>query len=90
MEHVITQVPQIFTLSSILTFLCESAEVEGKVLEGVSLAGLGACQLQWDELTNRGIQFLSAPKQVRRLLLGPQGASFVWVMQFCWLCSSFA
>mmetsp|Transcript_43464 Transcript_43464/g.82931 ORF Transcript_43464/g.82931 Transcript_43464/m.82931 type:complete len:377 (+) Transcript_43464:202-1332(+) len=41
------------------------SEIENRTVEAVSLIGLGACQLQWDELTNRGIQFLSAPRQVR-------------------------
>mmetsp|Transcript_40289 Transcript_40289/g.75468 ORF Transcript_40289/g.75468 Transcript_40289/m.75468 type:complete len:726 (-) Transcript_40289:840-3017(-) len=40
-------------------------EIANKTVEAVSLIGLGACQLQWDELTNRGIHFLSAPRQVR-------------------------
>lgn len=41
------------------------AEIENKVVEAVSLIGLGACQLQWVELSSRGISFLSAPRQVR-------------------------
>lgn len=41
------------------------ADIRGKVVEAVSLAGLGGCQLQWDELANRDLQFLSDPKQVQ-------------------------
>eukprot|EP00240_Pyramimonas_obovata_P000077 CAMPEP_0118924910 /NCGR_PEP_ID=MMETSP1169-20130426/2840_1 /TAXON_ID=36882 /ORGANISM="Pyramimonas obovata, Strain CCMP722" /LENGTH=1153 /DNA_ID=CAMNT_0006866059 /DNA_START=133 /DNA_END=3590 /DNA_ORIENTATION=- len=41
------------------------AEIEDKTVEAVSLVGLGAAQLQWDELTRRGLQFLSMPKQIR-------------------------
>jgi len=39
-------------------------QIEGKIVEAVSLVGLGACQLQWNELVDRGISFMSAPKQV--------------------------
>lgn len=47
------------------TVCASNTEVEGKVLEADSLVGLGACQLQWEELRSRGIELLSAPKQVR-------------------------
>lgn len=46
------------------------AEIENKTVEAVSLVGLGACQLQWDELINRNIQFLSAPRQVGVVPIG--------------------
>jgi hypothetical protein len=40
------------------------ADLKGKIVEAVSISGLGACQLQWRELLANGIDFLNDPKQV--------------------------
>jgi hypothetical protein len=39
--------------------------IKGKVVEAVSISGLGACQMQWRELQSRGLEFLVDPKEVR-------------------------
>ncbi|KAK3287743.1 hypothetical protein CYMTET_4760, partial [Cymbomonas tetramitiformis] len=39
-------------------------DIKDNIVEAVSISGLGACQLQWDELVQRGLDFLSDPKQV--------------------------
>eukprot|EP00873_Tetraselmis_striata_P034143 jgi/Tetstr1/454407/TSEL_041308.t1 len=40
-------------------------DLKGKIVEAVSVTGLGACQLQWHELQRNGIDFMNDPKQVR-------------------------
>lgn len=40
------------------------ADLKGKIVEAVSVTGLGACQLQWHELQRNGIDFMNDPKQV--------------------------
>eukprot|EP00238_Polyblepharides_amylifera_P001073 CAMPEP_0196572604 /NCGR_PEP_ID=MMETSP1081-20130531/2618_1 /TAXON_ID=36882 /ORGANISM="Pyramimonas amylifera, Strain CCMP720" /LENGTH=1072 /DNA_ID=CAMNT_0041889967 /DNA_START=195 /DNA_END=3410 /DNA_ORIENTATION=- len=40
------------------------SEIKDNIVEAVSISGLGACQLQWEELILRGHDFLSDPKQI--------------------------
>jgi hypothetical protein len=40
-------------------------DIKGKVVEAVSISGLGACQMQWRELQSHGLEFLIDPKEVR-------------------------
>jgi hypothetical protein len=40
-------------------------DIRGRVVEAVSLSGLGACQMQWRELQSHGLEFLTDPKEVR-------------------------
>jgi hypothetical protein len=46
-----------------------SSDLKGKIVEAVSISGLGACQLQWHELLLNGVDFLNDPKQVGVLIL---------------------
>lgn len=40
-------------------------DIRGKILEAVSISGLGAAQLQWKTMVDNGYSFLNDPKQVR-------------------------
>ena len=41
------------------TDITRLADIKDKVVEAVSISGLGACQMQWRELQSRGLEFLS-------------------------------
>ena len=43
------------------------ADIRDKVVEAVSISGLGACQMQWRELQTRGLEFLSKYHRSYRL-----------------------
>jgi hypothetical protein len=40
-------------------------DLKDRVVEAVSISGLGAAQVQWREMMEQGMQFLSDPKQIR-------------------------
>ncbi|GAB5364379.1 hypothetical protein AAMO2058_000965100 [Amorphochlora amoebiformis] len=41
------------------------ADLEGKIVEAVSISGLGAAQMQWKLLQDKGYSLMTLPKQVR-------------------------